>query len=39
VLRVLLRRLPGLELAVQPAQLQAIEGLAVGGFREVSVRW
>ena len=39
VLRVLLRRLPTLELAVAPAELNALEGLAVGGFREVPVRW
>jgi cytochrome P450 len=39
VLRVLLRRLPTLELAVSPAELQPVEGLAVGGFSTVPVRW
>lgn len=39
VLDVLLRRLPTLELAVDPGDLQRIEGLAVGGLREVPVRW
>ncbi|NUW31930.1 cytochrome P450 [Nonomuraea sp. SMC257] len=39
VLDVLLRRLPGLELAVPAAGLAAREGLLVGGLREVPVRW
>jgi len=38
-LRVLLRRLPGLRLAVEPDQLKTLEGLAVGGFSELPVRW
>jgi len=39
VLEVLLRRLPTLELAVAPDELNRVEGLAVGGLREVPVRW
>ncbi|WP_298182252.1 cytochrome P450 [Saccharomonospora sp.] len=39
VLDVLLRRLPTLELAVEPTELERIEGLAVGGLRTVPVRW
>lgn len=39
VLDVLLRRLPTLELAAPPADLRRLEGLAVGGLREVPVRW
>jgi cytochrome P450 len=39
VLEVLLRRLPTLQLAVAPEQLNRVEGLAVGGLREVPVRW
>ncbi|HVV20017.1 MAG TPA: cytochrome P450 [Pseudonocardiaceae bacterium] len=39
VLDVLLRRLPTLELAVDPRELPRIEGLVVGGLREVLVRW
>lgn len=39
VLDVLLRRLPTLDLAVDPADLRPVEGLAVGGLREVPVRW
>jgi cytochrome P450 len=39
VLEVLLRRLPTLELAVAPEELNRVEGLAVGGLREVPVRW
>ncbi|MGI5270265.1 cytochrome P450 [Nonomuraea sp. CA-218870] len=39
VLEVLLRRLPSLELAVSPAELERVEGLAVGGLRTVPVRW
>ncbi|NUW41924.1 cytochrome P450 [Nonomuraea rhodomycinica] len=39
VLEVLLRRLPGLELAVPAAELAPREGLLVGGLREVPVRW
>nr|WP_218889157.1 cytochrome P450 [Saccharopolyspora hordei] len=38
-LEVLLRRLPTLELAVPVAELQRLEGLVVGGLREVPVRW
>lgn len=39
VLDVLLRRLPTLELAVPAAELERVEGLAVGGLRTVPVRW
>ncbi|MDT8915261.1 cytochrome P450 [Amycolatopsis sp. PS_44_ISF1] len=39
VLEVLLRRLPTLELAVAPGELRRVEGLAVGGLRELPVRW
>jgi cytochrome P450 len=39
VLEVLLRRLPTLELAVEPHELRRIEGLAVGGLEELPVRW
>lgn len=39
VLGVLLRRLPGIELAVAPDELRRIEGLVVGGLRELPVRW
>ncbi|WP_210583879.1 cytochrome P450 [Streptomyces sp. GESEQ-35] len=39
VLDVLLRRLPSLELAVDAADLRRLEGLAVGGLREVPVKW
>jgi cytochrome P450 len=39
VLEVLLRRLPTLELAVAPDKLARVEGLVVGGLREVPVRW
>jgi cytochrome P450 len=39
VLEVLLRRLPSLELAVPAEELRPVEGLAVGGLREVPVRW
>jgi cytochrome P450 len=39
VLEVLLRKLPALELAVPAAELRRIEGLAVGGLRELPVRW
>jgi cytochrome P450 len=38
-LEVLLRKLPTLELAVPTEELQRVEGLAVGGLREVPVRW
>jgi cytochrome P450 len=38
-LEVLLRKLPTLELAVSAEELQRVEGLAVGGLREVPVRW
>ncbi|MEU9190167.1 cytochrome P450 [Streptomyces sp. NPDC048484] len=38
-LEVLLRKLPSLELAVPVAELQQVEGLTVGGLREVPVRW
>jgi cytochrome P450 len=39
VLEVLLRRLPALELAVPTEELKLVEGLLVGGLREVPVRW
>lgn len=39
VLEVLLRRLPTLELAVGVDDLRRVEGLAVGGLRELPVRW
>ena len=39
VLEVLLRRLPSLDLAVEPADLPRVEGLVVGGLRELPVRW
>ncbi|NEB02898.1 cytochrome P450 [Streptomyces sp. SID13726] len=39
VLEVLLRKLPGLELAVPAEELQLIEGLLVGGLTTVPVRW
>jgi cytochrome P450 len=39
VLEVLLRRLPTLELAVEPDELVKLEGLIVGGLTEVPVRW
>ncbi|NUQ87466.1 MAG: cytochrome P450 [Glycomyces artemisiae] len=38
-LEVLLRRLPSLELAVAPEDLQRVEGLLVGGMAAVPVRW
>ncbi|WP_335991175.1 cytochrome P450 [Glycomyces sp. MUSA5-2] len=38
-LEVLLRRLPSLELAVAPGDLQRVEGLLVGGMAAVPVRW
>ena len=38
-LEVLLRRLPGLDLAVPVEELQRVEGLVVGGLRELPVRW
>ncbi|MES4906044.1 MULTISPECIES: cytochrome P450 [unclassified Streptomyces] len=38
-LEVLLDRLPSLDLAVPVADLQKVEGLSVGGLREVPVRW
>jgi cytochrome P450 len=38
-LEVLLRRLPTLELAVEPGELVRLEGLVVGGLTEVPVRW
>ncbi|MBE9373612.1 cytochrome P450 [Saccharopolyspora sp. HNM0983] len=38
-LEVLLRELPSLELAVPSAELERVEGLLVGGLREVPVRW
>lgn len=38
-LETLLRRLPTLDLAVPAADLRAVEGLLVGGLREVPVRW
>jgi cytochrome P450 len=39
VLDVLLRRLPTLDLAVPVQDLRPVEGLAVGGLRELPVRW
>lgn len=39
VLEVLLRTLPGLELAVPVTELRKVEGLVVGGLSEVPVRW
>ena len=39
VLSVLLRRLPTLALAVPPEQLERREGLLIGGFERVPVRW
>lgn len=38
-LGVMLRRLPNLKLAVDPSQLERIEGLIVGGLRTVPVTW
>jgi cytochrome P450 len=39
VLDVLLRRLPGLELAVDPSELRYVEGLLTSPLRELPVRW
>ncbi|MET0236549.1 MAG: cytochrome P450 [Kibdelosporangium sp.] len=39
VLDVLLRKLPSLELAVPVDDLRRVEGLVVGGLRELPVRW
>jgi cytochrome P450 len=39
VLGVLLRKLPTLELAVPVDDLRRVEGLVVGGLRELPVRW
>ncbi|MFF7185872.1 cytochrome P450 [Streptomyces sp. NPDC008222] len=39
VLDVLLRRLPDLELAVEPGELRRVEGLVVGRLQELPVRW
>jgi cytochrome P450 len=39
VLDVLLRVLPSLELAVEADDLHRVEGLVVGGLRELPVRW
>ncbi|MBP2326882.1 cytochrome P450 [Kibdelosporangium banguiense] len=39
VLDVLLRKLPTLQLAVEPSQLRRVEGLIIGGLSEVPVRW
>lgn len=39
VLEVLLRRLPSLDLAVPAEDLRRVEGLVVGGLRELPVRW
>ena len=39
VLSVLLRKLPTIELAAEPGDLRRIEGLVVGGLRELPVRW
>jgi cytochrome P450 len=38
-LEVLLRKLPSLDLAVPAEELRRVEGLAVGGLRELPVRW
>ncbi|MFD1536568.1 cytochrome P450 [Nonomuraea guangzhouensis] len=39
VLEVLLRKLPTLDLAVPVEELERLDGLAVGGLRELPVRW
>ncbi|MET9761974.1 cytochrome P450 [Streptomyces sp. NPDC006372] len=39
VLRVLLRRLPSLDLAIDPAELRRVEGLITTPLRELPVRW
>ncbi|MFJ2173314.1 cytochrome P450 [Streptomyces sp. NPDC087851] len=39
VLEALLRKLPTLELAVPTEELERVEGLLVGGLRQVPVRW
>ncbi|MEU5718007.1 cytochrome P450 [Streptomyces sp. NPDC020403] len=39
VLKVLLRRLPTLDLAVAPAELRRVEGLITTPLRELPVRW
>ncbi|MDX3107685.1 cytochrome P450 [Nonomuraea angiospora] len=39
VLEVLLRKLPTLKLAVPVEELHRVEGLVVGGLRQVPVRW
>ncbi|GLW08050.1 cytochrome P450 [Microtetraspora sp. NBRC 13810] len=39
VLEVLLRKLPTLELAVPVGELHRLDGLIVGGLRELPVRW
>ncbi|WP_435110932.1 cytochrome P450 [Nocardiopsis synnemataformans] len=39
VLDVLLRRIPTLELAVPVEELSRVDGLVVGGLRELPVRW
>ncbi|MEV0637499.1 cytochrome P450 [Streptomyces sp. NPDC050619] len=39
VLDVLLRRLPTLDLAVEPGELRRVEGLVVGRLEELPVRW
>ncbi|WP_236791531.1 cytochrome P450 [Amycolatopsis sp. GM8] len=39
VLEVLLRKLPALRLAVPVGELRRVEGLVVGGLRELPVRW
>jgi cytochrome P450 len=39
VLEVLLRKLPTLELAVPVEELHRVEGLVVGGLRQLPVRW
>ncbi|MFI9486629.1 cytochrome P450 [Promicromonospora sp. NPDC052451] len=38
-LETLIRRLPALDLAVAADQLERVDGLAVGGLRELPVRW
>jgi cytochrome P450 len=39
VLKVLLERLPTLELAVPAKELERREGLVIGGLEQVPVRW
>ncbi len=39
VLSVLLRRVPTLDLDIEPGRLKAREGLLIGGLKELPVRW